>query len=162
MSGEKVVGFGLSEPDGGSDVRSMKTRAEKVEGGWRLNGSKLYITNAPMADFLTVAARTKSEHTSDAISLFLVELPNPGFAISKLKKEGIRSSETGLIYIENAFVPDDCLLGGETGTYNIVLDSLSENRSRVSANCIAMARGAVDVALDFAKAENLPGMPIIE
>lgn len=162
LSGEKVGGFGLSEPDGGSDVRSMKTRAEKVDGGWRLNGSKLYITNAPMADFLTVAARTKSEHTSDAISLFLVELPNPGFAISKLKKEGIRSSETGLIYIENAFVPDDCLLGGETGTYNIVLDSLSENRIGVSANCIGMARGAFDAALDFAKTRIVRGKPIIE
>ncbi len=162
LSGDKVGGFGLSEPDGGSDVRSMKTRAEKVDGGWRLNGSKLYITNAPMADFLTVAARTKSEPTSDAISLFLVELPNPGFTISKLKKEGIRSSETGLIYIENAFVPDDCLLGGETGTYNIVLDSLSENRVGVSANCIGMARGAFEAALDFAKTRMVRGKPIIE
>ncbi|MBN9012965.1 MAG: acyl-CoA dehydrogenase family protein [Rhizobiales bacterium] len=162
LSGEKVGGFGLSEPDGGSDVRSMNTHAEKVDGGWRLNGSKLYITNAPMADFLTVAARTKSEHTSDAISLFLVELPNPGFVISKLKKEGIRSSETGLIYIENAFVPDDCLLGGKTGTYNIVLDSLSENRIGVSANCIGMARGAFDAALDFAKTRIVRGKPIIE
>ena len=91
LAGEKIGGFGLSEPDVGSDVRSMKTRADKVAGGWRLNGSKLYITNAPMADFLMVAARTKPEHSTDAISLFIVELPNPGFDISKLKKEGIRS-----------------------------------------------------------------------
>lgn len=162
LAGDKVGGFGLSEPDGGSDVRSMKTRAEKVAGGWRLNGSKLYITNAPLADFLMVAARTKAEHTSDAISLFIVELPNPGFEISKLKKEGIRSSETGLIHIENAFVPDDCLLGGEVGTYGIVLESLSENRIGVSANCIGMARGAFDAALDFAKTRIVRGKPIIE
>lgn len=162
LAGEKIGGFGLSEPDGGSDVRSMKTRAEKVEGGWRLNGSKLYITNAPLADFLTVAARTKAEHTADAISLFLVELPNPGFSITKLRKEGIRSSETGLIHIENAFVPDDCLLGGEVGTYGIVLESLSENRIGVSANCIGMARGAFDAALDFARTRIVRGKPIIE
>ena len=62
LAGEKIGGFGLSEPDGGSDVRGMKTKASKVAGGWRLNGSKLYITNAPMADFLMVAARTKPEH----------------------------------------------------------------------------------------------------
>lgn len=162
LAGDKIGGFGLSEPDGGSDVRSMKTRAEKVDGGWRLNGSKLYITNAPIADFLTVAARTKSEHTADAISLFLVELPNPGFSISKLKKEGIRSSETGLIYIEDAFVPDDCLLGGEVGTYGVVLESLSENRIGVSANCVGMARGAFDAALDFARTRIVRGKPIIE
>ncbi|MBI2720157.1 MAG: acyl-CoA dehydrogenase family protein [Rhizobiales bacterium] len=162
LAGEKVGGFGLSEPDGGSDVRAMRTRAEKVEGGWRLNGSKLYITNAPMADFLMLAARTKPDHTADAISLFIVELPNPGFRISKLDKEGIRSSETGLIYIEDAFVPDDCLLGGETGTYGIVRDSLAENRIGVSANCIGMARGAFDAALEFAKTRLVRGKPIIE
>jgi len=162
LAGEKIGGFGLSEPDGGSDIRGMRTRAEKVDGGWRLNGSKLYITNAPMADFLMVAARTKPDHTADAISLFIVELPNPGFEISKLDKEGIRSSETGLIYIEDAFVPDDCLLGGETGTYGIVRESLSENRVGVAANCIGMARGAFDAALDFARTRIVRGKPIIE
>jgi len=162
LAGEKIGGFGLSEPDGGSDVRAMRTRADKVDGGWRLNGSKLYITNAPMADFLMLAARTKPDHTADAISLFIVELPNPGFRISKLDKEAIRSSETGLIYIEDAFVPDDCLLGGETGTYGIVRDSLSENRIGVSANCIGMARGAFDAALEFAKTRIVRGKPIIE
>ncbi|MFO1110140.1 MAG: acyl-CoA dehydrogenase family protein [Bradyrhizobium sp.] len=162
LAGEKIGGFGLSEPDGGSDIRAMRTRAEKVDGGWRLNGSKLYITNAPMADFLMLAARTKPDHSSDAISLFIVELPNPGFRISKLDKEGIRSSETGLIYIEDAFVPDDCLLGGETGTYGIVRDSLAENRIGVSANCIGMARGAFDAALEFAKTRIVRGKPIIE
>lgn len=162
LAGEKIGGFGLSEPDGGSDVRAMRTRADNVDGGWRLNGSKLYITNAPMADFLMLAARTKPDHTADAISLFIVELPNPGFKISKLDKEAIRSSETGLIYIEDAFVPDDCLLGGETGTYSIVRDSLSENRIGVSANCIGMARGAFDAALEFAKTRIVRGKPIIE
>jgi alkylation response protein AidB-like acyl-CoA dehydrogenase len=162
LAGEKIGGFGLSEPDGGSDIRAMRTRAEKVSGGWRLNGSKLYITNAPMADFLMLAARTKPDHTSDAISLFIIELPNPGFRISKLDKEGIRSSETGLIYIEDAFVADDCLLGGETGTYGIVRDSLAENRIGVSANCIGMARGAFDAALEFAKTRIVRGKPIME
>ena len=162
LAGEKIGGFGLSEPDGGSDVRAMRTRAEKVSGGWRLNGSKLYITNAPMADFLMLAARTKPDHSADAISLFIVELPNPGFRISKLDKEGIRSSETGLIYIEDAFVPDDCLLGGETGTYGIVRDSLAENRIGVSANCIGMARGAFDAALEFARTRIVRGKPVIE
>lgn len=162
LAGDKIGGFGLSEPDGGSDVRMMKTRAEKVDGGWRLNGSKLYITNAPMADFLLVAARTGADHSDAAISLFIVELPNAGFEISKLKKEAIRSSETGLIHIADAFVPDDCLLGGKTGTYGVVLESLAENRVGVSANCLGMARGAYEAALEFAKTRIVRGKPIIE
>ncbi len=151
LQGRKISGFGLSEPDGGSNVRAMKTRAEKVPGGWRLNGSKLYITNAPFADFLLVAARTSPELTSDAISLFIVELPNAGFEIHKLKKEGIRSSETGLIHITDAFVPDDCLLGHQTGTYPVILESLSENRVGVAANALGMARAAFDAARSFAQ-----------
>jgi len=151
LAGEKIAGFGLSEPDGGSNVRALKTRAEKVAGGWKLDGSKLYITNAPIADFLLVAARTRPELTPEAISLFIVELPNPGFDIHKLRKEGIRASETGLIHIEDAFVPDGCLLGGLEGTYPIIMESLSENRVAVAANAVGMARAAFDAAKAYAE-----------
>lgn len=151
LAGEKIAGFGLSEPDGGSNVRALKTRAKKVEGGWRLDGSKLYITNAPIADFLLVAARTRPELTPEAISLFIVELPNPGFDIHKLRKEGIRASETGLIHIEGAFVPDDALLGGVEGTYPVIMECLSENRVAVAANAVGMARAAFDAARSYAE-----------
>lgn len=160
MRGEKVSGFGLSEPDGGSNIRAMKTRAQKVEGGWKLNGSKLYITNAPFADFLLVAARTSPELTPEAVSLFIVELPNTGFNIHKLKKEGIRASETGLIHIEDAFVPDDCLLGGITGTYPVILECLSENRVGVAANALGMARAALDAANSYAQERLVAGKRI--
>ncbi|MCX7273540.1 MAG: acyl-CoA dehydrogenase family protein [Burkholderiales bacterium] len=150
LRGEKISAFGLSEPDGGSNIRAMRTHARKVEGGWRISGSKLYITNAPIADFMLLAARTSPELTVQAISLFIVELPHPGFAISKLKKESIRSSETGLIHIDDAFVPDDCLLGERTGTYPVILDSLSENRVGVAANALGMARAAFEAASAYA------------
>ena len=160
LAGKKIAGFALSEPDGGSDIRAMRTRAEKAEGGWRLTGSKLYITNAPIADFLMLAARTRPELTPDAISLFLVELPNPGITIDRLKKEGIRGSDTGLLYIDNAFVPDDCLLGERVGTYPVVLESLIENRVGVAANAVGMAQGALEAALDYAKTRLVRGKPI--
>lgn len=160
IKGEKIACFGLSEPDGGSNIRAMKTRAAKVPGGYRITGSKLYITNAPIADFMLLAARTKPDLKPDAISLFIVELPNPGIKISKLKKEGIRASETGLIYLEDAFVPEDCLLGGREGTYPVILDSLSENRVGVAANCIGMARAALDAATEYAKTRIVAGGPI--
>ena len=151
LAGEKIAAFGLSEPDGGSNIRALRTRAEKVDGGWRLNGSKLYITNAPIADFMLVAARTSAELNAEAISLFIVELPHPGFDIAKLKKESIRGSETGLIHIADAFVPDDCLLGERTGTYPIILESLSENRVGVAANALGMARAAFETAQRYAQ-----------
>ena len=77
----------------------MKTRAEKVDGGYKINGSKLYITNSPMADFMMLAARTVPELKPSAISLFIVELlPNAAVEISHLKKEGLKGSETGPLY----------------------------------------------------------------
>ncbi len=151
LRGDKIAGFALSEPDVGSNIRALKTMATKVAGGYRIKGSKLYITNAPIADFLTLAARTKPEQTPAAISLFLVELPNPAVTITKLAKEGIRASETGLIFIDDLFVPDACLLGGVEGTYPVILESLAENRVGVAANCLGMAKGAFEAARQYAR-----------
>lgn len=160
LRGEKIAGFALSEPDGGSNVRALKTRAERVPGGWRLDGSKLYITNAPFADFLLLAARTRPELKPESISLFIVELPHPGFVTHKLRKEGIRGSETGLIHIADAFVPDDALLGGHEGNYPVILESLSENRVGVAANALGMARAAFDAALTYADERLVAGRRI--
>lgn len=160
LAGEKIAGFGLSEPDGGSNVRALKTRAEKVPGGWKLHGSKLYITNAPIADFLLVAARTAPELKPESISLFIVDLPDPGFDIHKLRKEGIRASETGLIHIADAFVPDEALLGARVGTYPVILESLSENRVGVAANALGMARAAFDAAHAYAQERIVAGKRI--
>ena len=161
-AGEKIACFGLSEPDGGSDIRAMKTRAEKVKGGWKITGSKLYITNAPIADFITLAARTKPDISADAISLFIVDLPAQGLIIESLKKEGLRGSETGLLHIDDLFVPDSHLLGEKEGTYPVILESLSENRVGVSASVLGLARGAYEEALQFSKARIVRGKPIIE
>ena len=161
LAGDKVAGFALSEPDGGSNIRAMKTKAVRVDGGWRISGSKLYITNAPMARYLLLAARTRPEMKADSISLFLVDLPNPGIVVSKLDKEGIRCSETGMVYIEDAFVPDDCLLAAREGTYPVILESLAENRVGVSANALGMARAAHEAALDYARTRIVQDQPII-
>ena len=162
LRGEKVACFGLSEPDGGSNIRAIKTRAEKVEGGYKINGSKLYITNAPMADFMMLAARTAPEIKPSAISLFIVELPNPAVDISHLKKEGLKGSETGLLFIEDLFVPDDCLLGHAEGTYPIILESLMENRVGVSASVLGVAKGAYEEALEYARTRIVAKKPILE
>jgi len=151
LQGCKIAGFALSEPDGGSNIRALRTRAERAAGGWKLRGSKLYITNAPIADFLLVAARTAPELSGEAISLFIVELPAAGMTIEKLRKEGIRASETGLIHMDDVLVPDDCVLGDRLGTYPVILESLSENRVGVAANALGMARAALDAATAYAR-----------
>jgi len=162
VKGEKIACFGLSEPDGGSNIRAMKTRAEKVDGGYKVSGSKLYITNSPLADFMILAARTASDLKPSAISLFIVELPNSAVQISHLKKEGLKGSETGLLYIEDLFVPDDCLLGHSEGTYPVILGSLTENRVGVSASVLGVAKGAYEEALDFSRTRIIADKPILE
>ena len=157
LSGEKIACFGLSEPGTGSNVRAIATKADKVDGGWRINGAKLYITNAPIANFMMLAARTAPELTGSAISLFIVDLPNPAIEISHLKKEGIKASETGLIHFTDAFVPDEALLGGQTGTYPVILESLAENRVGVAANAIGMARAAMDASARYAREREVAG-----
>ena len=161
IAGERIGSFALSEPDIGSNIRELTTKAEKIDGGYRLRGSKLYISNAPFADFMLVAARTKPELSNDAISLFIVDLPHSNIAISKLKKEGIRASETGLVQLDDVFLPDTSLLGAREGTYPIIRESLNENRVGVSANAVGMARGAFDAALDYARTRLVSGKPII-
>jgi alkylation response protein AidB-like acyl-CoA dehydrogenase len=160
LAGERLAGFALSEPDGGSNIRALKTRADRVPGGFVVNGSKAFITNAPVADFLLLAARTRPEPTADAISLFVLELPRDGVTISPLRKEGIRSSETGLIALEDVFLPEDALLGGREGTYPVILESLVENRVGVSANCLGMARAALEAADRYAH-ERVAGGQVI-
>jgi alkylation response protein AidB-like acyl-CoA dehydrogenase len=160
LRGEKIAGFALSEPDGGSNIRALRTQARKVPGGYRISGSKVFITNAPIADFLLLAARTRPDLTPDAISLFLLELPREGVSISKLRKEGIRASETGLVSLDDVTVADDCLLGGREGTYPVILESLVENRVGVSANCLGMARAAFEASDRYAHERVAAGQPI--
>ena len=161
-SQKKIACFGSSEPDCGSDLRAMKTRTEKVEGGWKITGSKLYITNAPIANFITLAARTKPDLSADAVSLFLVDLPARGLTIDNLNKEGLRGSETGLLHIDDLFVPDTHLIGEKEGTYPTIMERLSENHVGVSASVLGLARGAYEEALQFAKTRIVRGNPIID
>ncbi|KJS45745.1 MAG: acyl-CoA dehydrogenase [Rhodospirillaceae bacterium BRH_c57] len=113
-SGEWVGCFGLTEPDFGSDPGGMKSRAKKVDGGFVLNGQKMWITNSPIADLAVVWA--KSDAHDGKIKGFVVERGTKGFSTPKIEgKVSLRASVTGEIVLEDAFVPDDALLPGATG-----------------------------------------------
>ena len=116
LRGEKIATFALTEPNAGSDIGNLSTMAERVAGGWRLKGTKTWVTNAPVADMLTVCAKTSPERGMKHIALFLVDRQFPGVTLGKkIEKLGVRASATGEIVLDDVLVPDDHLLGGETG-----------------------------------------------
>jgi alkylation response protein AidB-like acyl-CoA dehydrogenase len=163
LRGETVATFALTEPNAGSDIGSMATVAERADGGWRLKGAKTWVTNAPVADVLTVCAKTSRERGMKPIALFLVDRRSPGVSLGKkIDKLGVRASATGEILLEDVFVPDGHLLGGETGGVEKIGGILSEIRVMTGALSIGLGRAAYDAALRYSKERVAFGKPIGE
>jgi alkylation response protein AidB-like acyl-CoA dehydrogenase len=163
LRGEKVATFALTEPDAGSDVGSIATVAERVDGGWRLRGAKTWVTNAPVADMLTVAAKTSPERGMKHIALFLVDRQSPGVTLGReIDKLGTRAAATGEILLDGVFVPDDHLLGGETGGVEKVGAILSEIRVMTGALSVGLGRAAYQAALAYSRERVAFGRPIGE
>ncbi len=163
LRGEKVATFALTEPNAGSDVGNITTMAERADGGWRLNGAKTWVTNAPVADMLTVCAKTSTERGMKHIALFLVDRQFPGVTLGKkIDKLGVRASATGEIILDSVLVPDAHLLGGETGGVEKVGGILSEIRVMTGALSVGLGRAAYDAALRYSKERIAFGKPIGE
>jgi alkylation response protein AidB-like acyl-CoA dehydrogenase len=160
IKGERIGSFALTEPDAGSDTKSIKTIAALDGDHYTLKGYKTFITNAPIADFLLVAAYTDRSKGYHGISLFIVDKGTPGVIISKLDKEGIRSSDTAEIAFDNCAVPRGHLLGEREGNFNLIMETLSEGRIGVSANMVGLAQAAYEAALRYAKERIQFGRPI--
>ncbi len=162
IRGEKIAALGITEPDAGSDVANIRTRADRVDGHWRINGSKLYITNGVRCDFILLVARTGSqEDGSHGITLFLVDKNLPGFSVSrKLKKLGMHSSDTAELSFNDVEVGDDAVLGevGQ-GFYNLMWE-LQGERLIGSAGSIAGAEVAFEETLKWCKEREAFGRPI--
>jgi alkylation response protein AidB-like acyl-CoA dehydrogenase len=163
LRGEKVATFALTEPNAGSDVAGITTRAEKRGGAWVLSGTKTWVTNAPVADVLTVAAKTSAERGMKSIALFLVDRATRGVSLGKkIEKMAVRASETGEIVLDGVEVPGDHLLGGETGGVEKIGSILSEIRVMTAALSVGLARAAYDAALKYARERQAFGKPIVE
>lgn len=160
IKGEKIGSFALTEPDAGSDTKSLRMTAEKTADGYCLRGSKTFITNAPIADYFVVAAYTDKSKGYHGISLFLVDADTPGLAVRKLDKEGIRSSDTGEVFFDECLVGRDALLGGKEGNFNLIMETLSEGRVGVAANMVGVAQAAYEAALGYAKERTQFGQAI--
>jgi butyryl-CoA dehydrogenase len=164
LRGDLVATFALTEPNAGSDVASITTRAERHGEHWVLRGVKTWVTNAPVADLLTVAAKTSGERGLKNIALFLLDRSTMrGITLGKpIDKIAVRASVTGEILLEDVEVPDEHLLGGETGGAEKVGTILAEIRIMTAALSIGVARAAYEAALAYARQRSAFGKPIVE
>lgn len=144
--GELIGCFGLTEPDSGSDPGSMKTYAKKTKGGWQLNGSKMWITNASIADLAIVWART-----DEGIRGFIVEKGFPGFSSREIKhKMSLRASITGELIFEDCFVPNDNYLPGSEKGLAAPLNCLTQARYGIAWGVIGAAAHCFELAKQYA------------
>ncbi|MFD3447093.1 acyl-CoA dehydrogenase family protein [Microbacteriaceae bacterium 4G12] len=150
IKGEKLASLGISEPNHGSDVSSIQTRAVRDGDEWVINGSKMYITNGPRADFVTLVTRTSDEPGYKGISLFLVETDRPGFSVSrKLDKVGMRSSDTAELIFDQVRVPHENLLGVEGKGFYQIMWQLQSERMIASASAIGVMDYCYSIAEQF-------------
>jgi acyl-CoA dehydrogenase len=145
--GTVVPAFAMSEPDAGSDAAAMKLGANRVDGGYRLNGTKTWISNAPEADVYTVFART-SDDGARGITAFCVAGDSQGLSGEHL--EMISPHPIGRLDFDNVFVPDDCLLAAEGAGFKVAMRTLDLFRPSVGAYAVGMAQAALDAALAWA------------
>jgi alkylation response protein AidB-like acyl-CoA dehydrogenase len=164
LRGDLVTTFALTEPNAGSDVAGITTRAERRGDRWVLRGAKTWVTSAPVADVLTVAAKTSGERGLKSIALFLLDRATMrGISLGKaIDKMAVRGSVTGEILLEDVEVPDEHLLGGETGGVDKIGAILAEIRIMTGALSVGLARAAYDAALAYARERVAFGKPIAE
>jgi len=161
LRGEKVGTFAITEPDAGSDLGGIRTLARREGDGWVLKGGKTWITSAPVADFITVGAKTREERGLESIALFLVDTKTLGFSVGKpIEKLGTRSSLTSEIALDNVRLPADALLGKEGEGVKNVGGILSEIRVMTGALSVGLAQAALDAAGKYANEREAFGQPI--
>jgi len=162
-SGRTLGAWGLTEPGSGSDAAALRTRAEARDGGWLLNGSKAFITNASVGGIAVVMARTDPERKSRGISAFVVEKGTPGFSASPpYRKLGLHASDTAELVFEDARVPADGLLGERGMGFVQSMQVLEGGRIAMAAMGVGIAQAAVDQAVKYMKQRSAFGRTLAE
>ncbi|KAF7514431.1 hypothetical protein GJ744_000201 [Endocarpon pusillum] len=150
ISGDKVGALAMSEHSAGSDVVSMKTTAKEADGGWVLNGTKMWITNGPDADYIVVYAKTDPAKQSRGITAFIVEKSFKGFSCArKLDKLGMRGSNTGELIFEDVFVPKENVLGELNKGVTVLMEGLDLERLVLSAGPLGIMQACLDLVLPY-------------
>ena len=163
LSAELRPAYCITEADAGTDVSGVKTTAERTSSGWRLNGSKLWIHNAPVADVGFVLARTDKAAGKRGMSNFIVEFECPGFSRGpKEHKMGQRASQVGALHFENVELPEDALLGAEGRGFQIMMGALDKGRVGIAALAVGIAQAGLEAALDYATTRKQFGQRIAD
>ena len=160
LTGELVGALGVTEPDAGSDVAGMKTRATREGDDWVINGSKLFITNGAWADFVVVAAKTDPDAGHQGITLFVVDADTPGFSARKIRMLGWRSGATGELSFSNVRVPDENRLGEEGSGFLAIMNNFAWERLIMALAQVSGAQMAYDVAKAYALDRKAFGRPV--
>src|SRR4051812_44495674 len=160
IRGEKIAALGITEPDAGSDVAGIKTRAARVDGGWVVNGSKMFITNGVRADFVVTAVKTKSEGGHHGISFLIIDTDQEGYETSAIDKLGWHASDTGLISMQDVFVPEENMLGHENEGFKLIMANFQWERLLMALGAVAGMQRAFDRTVEYAKERNAFGRPL--
>jgi alkylation response protein AidB-like acyl-CoA dehydrogenase len=160
-SGEWLGCFALTEPDTGSDAANQKTRATRSDGGWKINGSKMWISNASHAQLALVFAQTDPERQHRGIACFLVETDQPGFQPQLIEgKMGLHASDTSSIALDDVRADDDQVLGEVGDGFKVAMSALDSGRYSVAAGCVGICQGCVEESVRYAKEREQFGRPI--
>lgn len=161
IKGEAILCLGITEPDAGSDVAGIKTRATKTDDGWVINGSKTYITNGHRAHAIVLVTKTDPDAGYDGFTLFLVPMDSPGVIREKrLEKLGMHASDTALLAFQDVHVPDSAVLGQVGKGFYHIMWELQGERLIGAAGCVAGAQRAFDKTLAYALERTAFGRPI--
>jgi alkylation response protein AidB-like acyl-CoA dehydrogenase len=161
IKGEKISSLGITEPDAGSDVSGIKTRAVRDGDEWVINGSKTYITNGHRSDYIVLVTKTDPDVGYDGFSLFIVDMDTPGvIREKKLEKLGMHASDTALLAFQDVRVPHEAMLGQEGKGFYHIMWELQGERLIGAAGCVSGAQRAFDQTLKFALERNAFGRPI--
>ncbi|BAS26087.1 acyl-CoA dehydrogenase [Limnochorda pilosa] len=161
-TGEWLSAMGLTEPEAGSDVAGLQTRAVREPGGYRLTGQKKFITNGGVADVVTTFARTGGPGPK-GISAFIVEKGYEGFSVGRIERKlGIRSSNTAELLFDDCRVPEENRIGEEGEGFSVAMRTLDRSRPSVAAQALGIAEGAFDAALQYAQERKAFGREIAQ
>jgi alkylation response protein AidB-like acyl-CoA dehydrogenase len=159
IRGEKIGALGITEPDAGSDVAGIKTMARRVDGGWVVNGSKMFITNGVRADFIVTAVKTTSEGGHHGISFLIIDR-GPGVESSKIEKMGWHASDTALIAFDDVAVPEENLLGEENQGFYLIMANFQWERIMMALGAVGAMQAMFERTLAYAKERTAFGRPI--
>jgi acyl-CoA dehydrogenase len=164
ISGELITAIAVTEPDAGSDVAAIRTRARRDGDAWVLNGAKMFITNGVHGDLYFVAARSDAETKgSRGLSMFIVEKGTPGFRVGRaLKKQGWLSSDTAELVFEDCRIPAENLLGGENGGFYAIMRNFQNERVVLGAMAVGHATQAIRLALEHTMSRKAFGATLFD